>query len=62
MIQAREKQVVEKIEDMTNAELMNFNRKFREEKKFIDPDDIEFIQQQLDIREQILRDEAGIDD
>lgn len=62
MTEAREKQVVEKIEDMTNAELMNFTRAFRKEKEFIESDDIEFIQQQLDIREKILRDEAGLDD
>ena len=62
MTKAREKQVIEKLEYMTNAELMNFNRAFRKEKEFIDADDIEFIQQQIDLREMTLRADAGLDD
>ena len=62
MTKAREKKLIEMVEDMSNKELLEFNMKFRKEKKYIIKEGVEFIQNEIDKREKFLRDEAGIDD
>lgn len=61
MTKKRENKLIKMVEEMSNKELLEFNIKFRKEKKYIIEEDKKFIQKTIDDREKVLRDEAGIE-
>ena len=55
MTNAKEKKLIEMIEETTNMELLEFHKKFRQEKKFMSDEDIEIVQNLIDDREKLLK-------
>lgn len=55
MTNAKEKKLIEMIEEMTNMELLEFHKKFRIEKEFMSDEDIEIVQNLIDDREKLLK-------